>query len=150
MEFLLYLTPIGNQIINDLAKAKFIVQENTQICRDEKGTFGYLEHHTKKFVVCTSNIKSGGWNLNHYVNETVYHEAVHAAQQCKSKGVRGIFGVATLGIPKKMMPLSSDKQDEMKRSSSLFKFGSIDREHEAYYLESKPQQVLHYVKKYCL
>jgi hypothetical protein len=150
MEFLLYLTPIGNQIINNLAQAKFKIQENTQICRNEKDVFGYLEQSTNKFVICTSNIKNGGWNLNRYVNETVYHEAVHAAQDCKSKGIGRVFGNSTLGIPKKSMPLSSDKLNEVKKSSSIFNLGSTSREHEAYFLENKPEKVLYYVKKYCL
>ena len=148
MEFLLNLTPVGNEIINNLVRAKFKVQENVQYCRTEKGTFGYLENSSKRLVVCTANIKNGGWDLQHYLNETVYHEAVHAAQQCKSRGVMGIFGPVTLGIPKKMMPLSSDKKDEVKKSSTFIP-GSYDREYEAYYLESKPQKVIHYVKKFC-
>jgi hypothetical protein len=148
MEFLLYLTPVGNEIVNSLAQAKFKIRENTQICRQEKSTFGYMHHRTDEFVVCTTNIKNGGWSLKHYVNETVYHEAVHAAQNCKSRGIFSIFGPSSLGIPKKSMPMSADKLDEVKRSSS-FGLGVDHKEYEAYYLESKPQKVIHYVKKFC-
>jgi hypothetical protein len=150
MEFLLYLTPIGNQIIDNLVLAKFKIQENTQVCKSQSNVFGYLEHSKNQFVICTSNIKNGGWNIKHYVNETVYHESVHASQNCKSRGIRGIFGTTTLGIPKETMPLSSDKLNDVKKSSSVFGLGSSAREHEAYYLENKPEKVLYYVKKYCL
>jgi hypothetical protein len=150
MEFFLYLTPVGNQIISSLAKAKYKIQENIEFCRDNTRTFGYLEYDKKKFVVCTSNIKNGGWNLKHYVNETVYHEAVHAAQQCKSKNISGIFGPNPIGIPKSNMPLPPNKLEDIKNSSSIFRMNSSSREHEAYYLEDKPNKVLHYVEKYCL
>jgi len=149
MEFLLYLTPIGNQIINSLSLAKYSIRENTEVCRSEKDVFGYLERSKNEFVICTSNIKKGGWSLKHYVNETVYHEAVHVAQDCKNRGIRSIFGNSTLGISKKSMPLSSDKLNEVNQSATIFSFGSRDREHEAYFLEDKPKKVLHYVQKYC-
>jgi hypothetical protein len=147
MEFLLYLSPQGQQLVNDLISAQFKFQENTQLCRNEPNVFGYVKN-SKQFVICTSNIKRGGWSLKHYVNETVYHESVHAAQICKG-GFLSAFFPPTLGISKKSMPLSSDKLDEIEQSASIFGIGSRDREHEAYYLENKPQKVINYVKKYC-
>jgi hypothetical protein len=148
MEFLLYLSPQGQQLINSLISARFKFYENTQICRNEPSAFGYVKR-SKEFVICTNNIKSGGWSLKHYVNETVYHESVHAAQICKG-GFLSIFAPPTLGISKKLMPLSTDKLNEVNRSATIFGNGSRDREHEAYYLENKPQKVIHYVQKYCL
>jgi hypothetical protein len=150
MEFLLYLTPTGKEILNILITSKFKIQENTQVCKERKNVFGYLTHHSKEFGICTKNIKEGGWSLKHYVNETLYHESVHAAQICKTKQIFSIFGPSPLGIPKKDMPISSDKLNDVQNSKSVFGIGSADREHEAYYLEDKPDKVLYFLKKYCL
>ncbi len=147
MEFLLYLSPQGQQLVNDLISAKFRFYENTQMCRNEPNVFGYVKK-SKEFVVCTGNMKRGGWPLKHYVNETVYHESVHAAQICKG-GFISVFSPPALGISKKSMPLSVDKLNEVNQSATIFGIGSKHREHEAYYLENKPQKVIHYVQKYC-
>ena len=60
-----------------------------------------------------------------------------------------MFSLPPLGIPKKLMPLSSDKLNEVNQSATIFAIRSHDTEHEAYYLENKPQKVIHYVQKYC-
>ena len=150
MEFLLYLTPVGNQIMDAIAKSKFKVYENIQLCKVEPNTFGYIDHNKDRFIVCTNNIKNGGWSLKHYVNETVYHEAVHVAQDCKNSGLFSFFGPMPLGIPKQSMPLTASRKDALEDSTSYGGFGLEEREHEAYYLEDKPSTVLKYVKKYCL
>jgi hypothetical protein len=96
----------------------------------------------KKFVVCTKNIKNGGWNVRHYVNETVYHEAVHSAQNCKGSIFR---------IPKNKMYLPENKLQDIKNSIAIT--GGYDakmREHEAYWMEDKPEKVKYVVQKYCL
>lgn len=140
MEFLLYLNPQGQQLIHQLISAKFHIHENIGLCK-KSITFGYTDL-PKKFVVCTKNIKDSGYNPNHYINETVYHEAVHAAQICK--------GATTLGLAKKTMPLPWNKLQDIKNSLSTSKnYSAETREHEAYYLEDKPEKVLYYVNKFC-
>jgi hypothetical protein len=138
--FFSYLTPIGKTILENLIKAKVDVRENVGLCRN-KDMFGYADL-PNKFIICTSNIKNGGYDLKTYVNETVYHEAVHAAQNCKR--------TPTLGLPTKDMPLSSMKLNEINQSAQMVhNYGIVAREHEAYYLEDKPEQVLYYLKKFC-
>lgn len=140
MEFLLYLTPIGNDIMNSLAKARFTIRENVGLCSN-KNVFGYTDA-PKKFVVCTKNIKNGGWDLRHYVNETVYHEATHAAQNCKGS----IFG-----IPKDKMSLPSNKLQDVKNSVGINRdYSTKMSEYEAYWMEDKPEKVKYVVQKYCL
>ena len=139
MEFFLYLTPIGNDIMRSLAKARFDIRENIGLCSN-KNVFGYTQN--KKFVVCTKNIKNGGWDVRHYVNETVYHEAVHSAQTCKGSIFR---------IPRDKMYLPENKLQDIKNSVSVV--GGYDanlREHEAYWMEDKPEKVKYVVQKYCL
>ena len=143
-----YATLESRLILTILTSAKISIRENTKICKDEPGTFGYFLHSDNIFAVCTSNIKRGGWPLRHYVNETIYHEAVHAAQDCKAKGLRSLLGQTTLGLKNIERKLTKEKLDEVKRSSS-FGWNSRQRELEAYYLESKPNEVIRYLKKYC-
>ncbi len=140
MEFLLYLTPIGNDIMKSLAQARFTIRENIGLCSN-KNVFGYTDI-PKKFVVCTKNIKNGGWDLRHYVNETVYHEAVHAAQNCKGSIFR---------IPENKMSLSTNKLQDVKNSVKISGDNTTRmREHEAYWMEDKPEKVKYVVQKYCL
>ena len=140
MEFLLYLSPQGQQLIRDLISAKFHIHENVGICRNSN-IFGYTDN-PKKFVVCTKNIIKGGWNPHQYVSETVYHESLHAAQLCNNS--------EPLGLSAKIMPLPSNKMQDIKNSSNVTGgYKVTQREHEAYYFEDKPDKVRYYVKKFC-
>ena len=140
MEFLLYLSPQGQQLIRDLISAKFHIHENVGLCKNPTN-FGYTDL-PNKFVICTKNIKNGGYDIHHYVNETVYHEAVHAAQICK--------GTTVLGLAKETMPLSWNKLQDIKNSlNSTRNYSAIHAEHEAYYFEDKPEKVRYYVQKFC-
>ena len=134
MEFLLYLTPVGQQIMSRVISMNYTIRENAPICRN-KEIFGYLK--SPDFTVCLDNIKNKISPVEHYVNETVYHEAVHIAQACK----KGKLGMAT--------PLNQYKLNDVMRSVKITG-GSAVYEMEAYYLEDKPEQVLHQLKKYCL
>jgi hypothetical protein len=141
MGFFLYLTPIGNNIMNDLAKARFNIRENVGLCSN-RDIFGYADK-PKKFIICTKNIKSSGYDVRFYLNETVYHEATHAAQNCKG-------GNNLIGIPKSKMPISGNKLQDIHNSMRLTgNYKVAMREHEAYYLEDKPEKVRYYVKKFC-
>jgi hypothetical protein len=142
MEFFLYLSPQGQQLVRDLISAKFHIHENIGLCRN-KDTFGYADL-PNKFVICTKNIKNSGFDPNHYIEETVNHEAVHAAQICKKDKTM------TLGIPKKDMHLPWNKIQDVKNSVKIVKNQNIfHREYEAYYLEDKPEKVRYYVRKFC-
>jgi len=145
MEFLLYLTPVGNQIVNNLVSAKVHIYENSGRCQVER-IFGHFS--SNKLTICTDNIVRMGYDPYHYVNETLYHESVHAAQSCRSRKYLGF--TKTLGISRQSMSLSYSKEKDVKKSvaanGNIFSSGT---EYEAYYLEDKPQQVLKYVKKFC-
>ncbi len=149
MEFINYTSPPALQIISLLKEAKYKIQENTSECSKEPSVFGFMFYNTNRFIICTSNIKRRDFPLRLYVNETIIHEAVHAAQDCKTSGLRRLLGPGTLGIKNVDKNLSKEKLDEAKRSSSLLG-ASLARELEAYYLESKPKQVIGYLHKYCI
>lgn len=135
MDFLLYLTPIGNEIINRVMMKNFNVIENAPICRN-KDIFGFAK--SPNFIICTNNIKNRISPVKHYVNETVYHEAVHIAQSCKG----GALGIKNTNLP-------SNKLTDVTNSVKAYRQGSVVYEMEAYYLEDKPEQVNYYLKKYC-
>ena len=133
MEFLLYLTPLGKEIINSVMLANYNVRENAPICRN-KEIIGYIK--SKDFVICINNIKNNVSPVSYYVNETVYHEATHVAQYCKGSKLN----IATY--------LDKNKEDNVARSLKVSN-SSSSYESEAYYLEDKPKEVLHYLKKFC-
>lgn len=140
MLFPYYLTFEGKQLIELIAKANYRVQENISWCADGKYA-GAVIHENKTFFICTKNILKGS-NANQYLNETVYHEAVHVVQSCR--------GMKPIGIPLSQMPLSSDKIRDIDRSISLTKKKSMQRlEHEAYWLENKPKETIKYLRKFC-
>ena len=140
MEFLLYLSPQGQQLLRDLSAARINVRENIALCRNPHAFGAFMM--PKNIVICTKNIKMSGYNVKHHVNETLFHEAVHAAQYCS--------GRTTIGISKSKMSLPWNKLKDVQDSVNIT--GNIDAgnsEHEAYYLEDKPSQVIKYVRKFC-
>ncbi len=139
MEFLLYLTPQAQDILNQVYRAKFSVRENIGYCRSNTAIFGYADFG-KKFVICTNNIKQSGYEPKHYTNETVYHEAVHVAHLCN--------GYKPFGIPLKDMKLPANKLQDIKNSVSA-STSSVKIEHEAYWMEDKPDKVKYVIQKYC-
>ena len=139
MEFLLYLTPESKQVLNQLYAAKFSVKENVDFCKRNRDTFGYADFG-KKVVICTKNIKNSGYDLKQYLNQTVMHEAVHAAHFCN--------GFRPFGISKKQMLLSSNKQQSVYDSIEVSK-APYQIEHEAHWMESYPSKVKYVIQKYC-
>lgn len=139
MEFLLYLTPEAKDILNQIYKAKYSVHENIGACSRDENYFGYV-NKGKVFVICTKNIRKSGYNLKFYINETIYHEAVHAAQFCN--------GYKPFGISLKSMPLPSNKLQDVKKSMQM-STASYRIEHEAFWMEDKPDKVKYVLQKYC-
>ncbi len=138
MDFFFYLTPQAKEIINLINKAKYSVRENIEFCKN-KDFFGYADFG-KKFVICTKNIKNSDFDTKFYINETVYHEAIHIAHHCN--------GYRPFGISKKDMPLSSNKLQDVKNSVNS-STATSQMEHEAYWMEDKPDKVRYVLKKYC-
>lgn len=134
------MTPEGQQLIDLISKAHFKVRENISWCADGKYA-GAVIKENKTFFICTKNILKGS-NANQYLNETVYHEAVHVVQACK--------GMKPIGIPMSKMPLSQSKIKDIDRSVSLTKKKFMRQmEHEAYWLENKPKETIKYLRKFC-
>lgn len=137
MEFLIYLTPIGRDIIQNVIRAKFKVRENIEFCRD-KNYFGYV--HNGNLVICTKNIKSSGLDVGVNINETLYHEATHIAQECN--------GNRPFNISLRDMKLPPNKLQDIQNSIRMTG-GSARLEHEAFWMEDKPEKVNYVLKKYC-
>ena len=137
MEFLLYLTPIGREIVQNVIRAGYPVRENIEFCRD-KNRFGYGNFN--KMVICTNNIKRSGLNVKEQINYTVYHEAVHMAHMCN--------GYKPFYINVKDMPLPWNKMEDIKKSMAT-STASRQMEHEAFWMEDKPKKVNYVLKKYC-
>ena len=137
MEFLLYLTQDSKEILSLLQQAQYRLAENAGICRN-KNLFGYADAG-KRLTICTKNIKASGHDLAFYINETLTHEAAHAAQQCRA---------SAFWISKSVMPLPSNKLNDVSRSTKATGTDS-QIEHEAYWMEDKPNEVKYVLKKFC-
>jgi hypothetical protein len=143
IELLAYLGPNGQEIM-DIVSRRFNVLENAPICR-QHDVFGWLDSQRKQFIVCTDTISR--YFPNHvpeYVQETVFHEATHVAQNCKNGGNH----MVPLGV--KNITLSSLQVQSLKRNVRISGMSVYNIEKEAYYLETKPKDVLFYLRKYCL
>ena len=140
MHFLYYLPPESRQLVELIRQAKFSIRENISWCRDSQYA-GAIIQESKTFFICTSNILNSP-DANRSLIETVNHEAAHAAQACK--------GLKPIGIPLGSMPLSAEKMQNINRSIHLTKKEDTRRlEHEAYWLEDKPQETMKYLQKFC-
>jgi hypothetical protein len=67
-------------------------------------------------------------------------EAVHAAHMCNR--------YRPFGIPKRNMPLSDSKLNDIKNSIKI-SGASSQMEHEAYWMEDKTTEVKKVIQKYC-
>lgn len=141
MEFLLYLST-QNMEIYKIISQKIRVVENTQICKKEK-IYGWFDVNTKTLTFCTTRIVSTG-NPTEYINKTILHESVHLAQACKMN----MAYIEPFGIYKKDMPLSSNKLQDVENSVNMAS-SSYQVEHEAYWMEDKPDKVKYVLQKYC-
>ena len=135
MEFINYLTPPAKEILNMVRLANFQVIENSSKCKN-KSIFGWQE--SKIVIICTNNIVKHG-QPHIYITETLLHEAVHVAQSCKG---------GSFHISKKLMPLPPEKLVDVKKSNSLSNSSSAT-EHEAHWMENKPEKVKYVLNKFC-
>ena len=142
MEFLLYLTPAGKSIYN-LISQKVKIVENSPICRQHK-IFGWFDSKKNTMILCTDNIISTG-EPHHYMNETIYHESVHIAQSCKSSDGY----IEPFGISPSFMTISDDKKKDIKNAVSISGPQIRNIEHEALWMEDKPEKVKYVLEKYC-
>lgn len=142
MEFLLYLSTQGLDIYNMISK-KVLVVENTHICR-KHDIYGWYDSNTKTMTLCTDRIKSGP-NSTYYINETLYHESVHVAQACKT----GNKYLKSFGISLSDMPISNNRKNDIKNAVSIVGESVRHLEHEAFWMEDKPDKVKYVVQKYC-
>jgi len=139
MIFSYYLNPQAREVIQIIRKANYNVVENISWCAN--GYAGGIIRESRTFFICTHNILDGS-SARRNLHETIYHEAAHVAQMCK--------GLKPIGIPLSAMPLPQKKIVDITKSLSLTKNRVSSRiEHEAYWLEDKPAEVVKYLRKFC-
>jgi hypothetical protein len=139
MIFTYYLSPEGKQILDLVAKAHFTIKENISLCSNPSYDGGLTNNKT--FFVCTKTLMNRE-NANKNLNVTVYHEAVHVVHSC--------IGMKPIGIPLNKMPLTREKLQYINNSMSLVNRKDTRKlEHEAYWLEDKPKEIIKYLRKFC-
>lgn len=142
MQILSLLEPDGHLIYNMIAKKVRII-ENAAICRQYE-IFGWFDSKKKTFIVCTDQIKTSS-NPSHYANETIFHEAVHVAQTCKS----GDGYIEPFGIAKTAMGLTVSRKKALNKAVAIAGEKVRSIEHEAFWMEDKPEKVRYVLNKYC-
>jgi hypothetical protein len=147
MEFLLFLTPAGSEIYS-LISQKIKVTENSPICQEHK-IFGWYDSVKNTATICTDTIKEiDPDNVEYWTNETLYHESVHIAQDCKSERSGSNLWFQPFGMDKDKMPLNHRRLSDLSVSNKAAPTNN-DIEHEALFLEDKPHLVKYVVNKYC-
>jgi hypothetical protein len=142
MEFLLYLSPASQEIYQIISR-KVRVVENTPICR-QYDIFGWYDASQNTMTFCTQRIKNFG-NTEYYVNETLLHESAHIAQSCKaSNGM-----VEPFGISNSFMNLTERRLNDINSAVQISGEAVRQSEHEALWMEDKPDKVRYVVQKYC-
>lgn len=141
MEFLLYLS-LQSMDVYKMVSKKVKVVENSEICRKHE-IFGFFTSHQKTLSICTNTIKSYS-NFRENLNETLMHEAVHVAQSCKAN----FKYLSEFGINSNKMLLSESKKNDLKKVL-IFDHRLKKVDHEAFWLEDKPNEVKYVLQKYC-
>ena len=142
MEFLLYLTPASQEIYRMISR-KVRVVENAPICR-KHDIFGWFDASQNTLTLCTKKIKRYGY-VKYNINETLLHESVHIAQSCKSF----IGYTKPLGIFKRSMILNDRRLEGLNAAVRISGESVRQLEHEAFWMEDKPDKVKYVVQKYC-
>ena len=153
LEFILFLNPHEERIIELIQKANYKLEENTPLCLIGSEFFGFLQKKHKKVVICTENAKKyGGYKFAKQPNSTesfttarmirraVRHEAIHVAQECNDGEVLNFAKENNIKI-------SPYKLNAFRGSVELV--GQEDKEYEAYSLEDRPRYVISLLQKYC-
>ena len=143
MEFLFYLSPAGQEIYNMISR-KVRVVENAPICR-QYDIYGWYDPAKNVMTVCTNKIQSTTSNVQEYGDETIFHESAHIAQACKSgKGYIKEFGISI-----SQMPLTDRRKKDITSAVKINGNEVRHIEHEAFWMEDKPNKVKYVLQKYC-
>ena len=145
MDFLIHLSSVNSDIYKILSR-KLKFAENSSICK-KHNIYGWTDTKWKTISICTNRIKSRN-DYVYYLNETFYHESVHAAQYCYNK--MSSQGFKAFNINPSLMKLNASRSKDLKTAIKISGDGVRQIEHEAFWMEDKPNKVKYVVEKYCL
>jgi hypothetical protein len=126
-------------LLSQIQSINYVIKENDGYCKKNVDIFGYADFG-RIFMICTDNIKASEYNMEYYVKETIWHEAVHVAHFCN--------GNKAFGISRDKMQMSEYKTESIANSMKT-STATREIEHEAYWMEDKPNEVLYVLKRYC-
>ena len=152
-----YLDISGDEIIDLVDRSKKVIfypKENTPYCKSET-MWGYVnpayrgsdDYFRSNVVICSNRIigSANNWNeISYYINETLHHEAFHAAQICKSPPQFNTFGLNNGMFDQRIRDIvfESETYRNLPYEDKL-------QEMEAFYVEHKPEIVSSYLEDYC-
>jgi uncharacterized protein YdeI (BOF family) len=105
---------------------------------------GWYNSKQNVMTFCTSKIKTT-IDPEYYINETLLHESVHVAQSCKE----GSGYIEPFGISKSSMLLTQRRKDDVISAVKINGEQVRHIEHEAFWMEDKPDKVRYVLQKYC-
>ena len=151
MEFIIFLSKLDLKILDELNKSEVSIEENTPLCLIHKNYYGFYKKGIRTIVICTDNAKQRGTykkdskNNNHktkiYVRKAFRHESVHAIQECNNNKMLNLESIKNKNLP---------ESKKIAMNKSMIFSNAINKEKEAYLLESKPKIILKAIKRYCL
>ena len=151
-----YLDSTGISIVDLVDRSEkviFFPRENTPYCKS-KNIFGYVDfarwHNANYFSnlgMCTNRILRYGRNFlerRDQINNTMNHEAFHAAQLCQSRSSGDFipFGLENGRFSKHIHDFIYENYKDVNSTRKIV-------EMEAMYAQDKPYLVKQYLKKYC-
>jgi len=142
MHYLQHLQPVAAEI-HQYLNSKIKIIENSHACK-QYVIFGFFSARRKELSICTDTIMRYH-NSSYLINETFLHEAVHAAQACKT----GFRYLAPFGMPRATLQLSAAKEADLRKVIAFDRNLKLT-DREAFYMETRPELVRYVVRKYCL
>lgn len=142
MHYLQHLQPVAAEIHQHL-NSKIKIIENSHACK-QYVIFGFFSARRKELSICTDTIMRYD-NSSYLINETFLHEAVHAAQACKT----GFRYLTPFGMPRATLQLSAAKEADLRKVIAFDRNLKLT-DREAFYMETRPELVRYVVRKYCL
>ncbi len=146
LNFVGYLDYSGLRIIDLVDRTDspfFLIKENTPFCKSGN-YYGYVDNGTKKratFAICTRAINfMHPFDFGEYINYTLRHEAVHAAQFCKGGDYSlGVEKWRFEGYPKRMV---KNYYTNLSPTEELMELEAFALENDPYFVESS-------VRRFC-
>jgi hypothetical protein len=136
------LNPIELLVHKMIVRRRELLKMDSSV--DGMTSLVFFDARRREMTICTSRIKATeSSEQDQMINQTLMHESVHLAQACKD----GTGYLAPFGLKRSTMILAASRQAGLRKVVAFdSRLAFID--HEAFYMEDKPEKVQYVVRKY--